>query len=228
MHGIRFQGVDPTGLAFIDDLSAQGLAAHAAFSGLVNLIRPNAETGLTLGTQFPSLAGTIYALLKPDVIDHGTREYFELKPVSHKHRPDLQQLDAYQMVGYDLVLGPGFGYRRGNSSVLLQSFPIGTFVPILITVGPDVYGLKFWPVDDPMSGGHRGDGLIWYKLTPFKRPPTRPQPLPVLVDVREYSGERVKIEVWDPVWVPAFDRITFMDSLPSPQIIVGASAVSAL
>ncbi|MFN9437388.1 MAG: RHS repeat-associated core domain-containing protein, partial [Planctomycetota bacterium] len=69
VHGDPVMGTDPTGLVLFDDPSIAGIAAHVAFSGLVQTVRPHADSGLQLGSLFSSLQGTIYGLLKPDVVD---------------------------------------------------------------------------------------------------------------------------------------------------------------
>ena len=218
VHGDPIQGIDPTGWAFIDDLSLQGIVSHAAFSLLVNIVRPHAETNLTLGTIFPGLGGTVYGLLKPDVVDTRSKEYFELKPVRHKNRSDLQAIDAAQMIGYDLVLGVGFGFRRGDSRALLGQIPIGGLLPIVITVGANVYALKFWAADDPMSGGFRGDGLIWYSLDELYAKP-RPIKQPDVEVERVFGPERVRIEVWHPTYVPILQMDLEVASLTKAAVV---------
>ncbi|MFN9713221.1 MAG: RHS repeat-associated core domain-containing protein, partial [Planctomycetota bacterium] len=222
VHGDPVMGTDPTGLVLFDDPSIAGIAAHVAFSGLVQTVRPHADSGLQLGSLFSSLQGTIYGLLKPDVVDSQSKEYFELKPVTHKHRPDLQMQDAAQMSSYDFVLGIGYGYHRGDSDKLLASFYLGTYAPLLITAPDGVYALKFWSADRPMSGGYDGNGFVWYKMQKLPRPPRRIVE-PVKEYVREYVRQPVKIEVWDPVYAPVFNAMLQIDS----QVALGVAAIGA-
>lgn len=74
------------------------------------------------------------------------------------------------MIAYDFVLGIGFGYQRGNSHQLIGEIPVGGIIPIVITVLSRVWTLKFWAADDPMTGGFREDGLLWYSVDEIQIP----------------------------------------------------------
>jgi hypothetical protein len=183
------------------------MAAHVGFSIWVKFQRPSAKTGLELHTMFPELAGTLYEALKPDAVDPQHKDYFELKPVRHADRPDLQALDAAQMIGYDFVLGIGYGYHRGDSWQLVQASPgfpavgqNGVLIGELI-LPRSTWTLTIWPADDPMSGGFSGKGFVWYEVKQQER---RHQfdSVPATEELKVYAGEPVRVRVWEPRFSP--------------------------
>ena len=222
VHGDPVNGVDPTGLAFIDDLSLQGIVAHIAFGQWAQSERPHVEPGVTLGTIFSGVGEIVEALLKPDLTDPRSKEYFELKPVRHKGKPKLQAADSLQMAGYDLTLGPK-GYLRGNSRALVP-YNYGGLHVGSIMVGRTIYTLKLWPADDPMQPSKlSGKGFVWYEVKKTRLRNLRPTPVPVTETVRVYEHEKVRIRTWNATWSPIMETSFQLDEETQ---LLGATVVT--
>jgi RHS repeat-associated protein len=118
-HANPVSYVDPSGLEIEADPQGFGILAHEVFSGYVRAARPHITPDVPLGTLIPGLAGTQYANRRPDAVDTSSREYFELKPVTHSTSGVLQILDYIsQLKPYDDALKPS-GYDRGAQATLV-------------------------------------------------------------------------------------------------------------
>jgi hypothetical protein len=207
VHGDPIQGIDPTGLSWLDDLSYRGILAHISFSVWAKLVRPHTNPGASLRDLFGMLTGP----LAPDLVDTVSKEFFELKPISHRSSY-LANADDLQMWSYELYFGlfhPGEGYKRGNQNALVPyafgGMPIG-----VMTEGNNTAVLMVWPSPSQIGQAgnlKNGEGLVHYEWIPLPRVPrTRQEPIfrevPVMVTERVVENRPVRFETWDPIYQP--------------------------
>jgi hypothetical protein len=162
--------IDPWGLTGVPGQVYQdvGIAVDWMFKiYLLALGYPN--PGAELGTLIPSLAGSQYANLKPDLTDVSGKAYYELKPVTwatdrvipQTGQRTLTDLLRTQMTNYKNAL-EGLGYDRGDSPSLTftqPKLPIG-----LVQHGAKWYVVSLRPAEDPLCNGDDGRGVLWYEL----------------------------------------------------------------
>ncbi|MFN6164524.1 MAG: RHS repeat-associated core domain-containing protein, partial [Planctomycetota bacterium] len=227
VHGDPVMGIDPTGLSWLDDLSFRGTLAHISFSAWAKGVRPHTNPGASLRDLF----GIITGALAPDLVDKVSKEFFELKPVSHRSS-SLANADDLQMWSYEVYFGlfhPGEGYKRGNQSGLVPYSPGGMPIGVM-TEGNTTAVLMVWPSPDQIGtvGNMRnGSGFIHYEWVPLpKVPRTRQEPIfrdvPVMVTEKVIEGKPIRYETWDPIFQPLIPHQIIILNTQSMGLATGA------
>ena len=180
--------LDPTGLTW--EFNAEdGMAAHVLFSAYSLLVGKTPTLNFPVGAVSLAVLGTnifgadvVAASQQPDAIDFLGRDYFELKPITHKTKPALRGEDVRQLARYSLTLGI-HGFMGGDQD---QYFPLAFLradgllrMPIGMIRGTDGKSYVLMIESAPITDGSLR-GLIYYytrKLPDNFEPAYAPVPI---------------------------------------------------
>jgi len=131
-----------------------GIQAHNVFSDYVRSQGAEWKANSTLANISEGLG---LSNNRPDAVNTINKELFELKPVTHNNRPDLQAKDREQLTGYLEELGKaGDPHEAGDSTILAPNAKGGTNIGSFRGLNGSNYDVTIYPGKDK--------GMIYYGL----------------------------------------------------------------